>query len=221
MKKIIVLALMLVVSFSAFSQDSCKISLKASADLVNRDVFRGMMCDQNSAHIQPTFSIYNNVFEVGAWGSYGISDSYCEIDAYAKININKLTVGYVNYNMPKGVGSDSNFSKDTYNKGEVNLAYSDKVNVLVATFLYGDSKNYSTYAEISKQFELNKLSINLFIGVTPFNGYYGSKFNLVNVGVTGTSYISINEKVKLPIYATLCGNPDSKKVYFIIGVTIK
>ena len=205
MKFLIALVLLCITS-SMYSQDS--LSVKLTADIVNRYVFRGQNCGGESAHIQPSLSIGIKNAEVGSWGSEGISNNYNEIDLYAKYNFKKIAIQYIHY--------------ATVNDGEIILYYKpfNKIPLLIssATYVYGPS-DYSNYSEIAYSIQVYNLPIDLFVGATPYCGVYNQfqhKFNIVNIGGTIRKDI-----LALPTYITLSGNPQSKEVFLVFGLTIK
>lgn len=95
---------------------------------------------------------------------------------------------------------------------------------------------YSSYAEIAYSPSIEKLGVDLsvFVGAAlngqkyttvidgmdiPVYGFYGNKnFSVINMGLTGTKTISINDNLSMPCTAGLLFNPNAKKAYFTFSV---
>lgn len=232
--------------FAQTEQSASKGKLNITADLVSRFVWRGLDPGGASAHFQPTFSYSNSGFEVGAWGTYGLSNSYAEVDLYAKYSTNGFTLQYTNYYNPvSAVGAATsantkfyNFGKSTASVGEISLSYKGKetfpISILAGTFLYGndhdygykaslDAKHdnyYSTYFELGYSAKVADQGVDLFLGATPGAGFYGNKAGVVNAGVKATRSIKITDNYSLPITASLITNPQAERIYAVIGITL-
>lgn len=91
---------------------------------------------------------------------------------------------------------------------------------------------YSTYAELSYSHKMNNdVTVDAFLGVNftdpkknnPLtgyegeSGYYGSKAGVVNLGMTLSKEIAVNEKLSLPISASIITNPVDEKIYLVFG----
>lgn len=91
---------------------------------------------------------------------------------------------------------------------------------------------YSTYAELFYNHTMaNDVSLAAFLGVNltdPKNdniangfdgesGYYGSSAGIVNLGMTLSKDVAINEKLSLPVSASIITNPADEKIYFVFG----
>jgi hypothetical protein len=50
-------------------------------------------------------------------------------------------------------------------------------------------------------------------------GFYGNSFGVVNLGITVKKSIPITNRYSLPISTSLITNPQSGKVYFVVGVS--
>src|SRR6056297_2632945 len=76
-------------SFGVYGQEEApketsKPSFYMNADVVSRYLWRGLLYSPN-VNIQPTAGLSVGNFFVGAWGSYGISDKYAEVDFFAGV----------------------------------------------------------------------------------------------------------------------------------------
>ena len=92
---------------------------------------------------------------------------------------------------------------------------------------------YSTYLELGYPFQVNKVDVSTFIGfnaTTPKKedtttgylgetGFYGNKIGVVNLGFTASKSVQITKKFALPLTVSLITNPESKKIYFVFGIS--
>lgn len=201
------------------------ISVNITADIVNQFVNRGQNSGGNSFQLQPlVYADFKN-FEFGAWGSYGVTNNYQEIDLYVKYFIKNFAIQYMHYNMP----STQDFSKNALFSGDYSLNFDEisvyyngnkdlPIKLMSATYICGD-KQFSTYMEAAYEFKNGNQHFNFFVGGTPRNGLYGNA-GITNIGLTVCNPIKLIDYFSLPTYITLCGNPDTKIVYFVFGVTL-
>jgi hypothetical protein len=92
---------------------------------------------------------------------------------------------------------------------------------------------YSTYLELGYAFRVKDVSLNSFMGFNCTSprkadsstgyageqGFYGNSFGVVNLGITVKKSIPITNRYSLPISTSLITNPQSGKVYFVVGVS--
>jgi len=105
-------------------------------------------------------------------------------------------------------------------------------NPTAADFNQKTGLQYSTYAELSYSHSLAKdVSLDAFLGVNLTNpkdnniangfngesGYYGSSAGVVNLGITLSKEVAVNEKLSLPVSASVITNPEAEKIYFVFG----
>ncbi|WP_421921180.1 hypothetical protein [Marinifilum sp.] len=91
---------------------------------------------------------------------------------------------------------------------------------------------YSTYAELSYSTTMeNDVTLDAFLGINLTDpaegnqssgfvgesGYYGSKAGVVNLGMTLSKEVAINDNFSLPVSASLITNPVDEKIYFVFG----
>jgi len=205
--KYFLVLLLLIVSSKTFSQDSATVNI--NADLVSRYMYRGQSTGGESSHVQPSLHLNYKNIEIGAWGSYGVSNNYNEIDLYGKYSISQFSIMFMHYYIS--------------NQGEITLAYkvSDKIplSIFVATYVYGDIYN-STYVEIGYSLQLGTQPVDLFVGITPYKGMYDNNLNVVNMGATFKRNINVSDKLVIPAYITIGCNPQVKNTILVFGITI-
>ena len=246
--KIISLSAVLLVFYSSvFSQESkgndpvteSKIKFKITSDVVSTYIWRGTVANLHP-NIQPTIAIVSGGFELGVWGSTDFGASYKEVDPYITYTIKSFKIGIADYNW---TFANSNYFD--YNKSstdhiiEASLSFlgTEKIPLSIAlnTMIYGADKkwdksaggfsttqNYSTYIEFGWAFK----NFNLFLGVTPSNGYYGAGYGKIdglqvcNLGLTSVRNINITPAFQLPLKGTVYVNPQAESIHFVIGITL-
>ena len=221
-----------------------KLSLEPGGDFVSRYVWRGTDFG-NSPAIQPALELGYGGFALGAWGSFSTNDAnFQEVDLYAAYTIKDLvTLTVTDYFFPDGRATNNdylNYENDSTGhvfEGMVKFNGTEKVPlwVMVATnFAGADAKTYdnklqySTYIELGYSLNVQKTSLDVFIGGTPTNpdqdkgesGYYGPKAGFVNIGLTAGREIPISEKFSLPLNVSFIVNPVQQNVFFVFGISI-
>lgn len=237
MKRIASLIMLATVAIAAMGQEEENpLNLDISADIVSRYVWRGINLSESPA-IQPTLSLTYKNITFGTWASYTFSrESLQEVDLFLSYETRFATFTLNNYYNPPSdtIGFVGNYfelsSKNTPHilEGVLSLNGPEKfpIAITAAVMFWGndrgeDDKNfYSTYIETAYPFELQDTKANLFIGITPFEGFYYSKFGLVNAGVTVSKEIKITENYLLPIKGSFSINPALEKVFLVFSITL-
>lgn len=223
----------------------CQVKLNVSADVMSQYVWRGTDYG-NSPSIQPLLSLSAGNFEIGAWGAYAISGAYRELDLFAKYTVKNLSVSVTDYYVPgtndQPMSPDPRFS--VYNnattahtiEGALQYKRTGKIPLWVmgSVFFYGNDKRwgydaardttnktyYSSYFEAGYSFKVKKNSADVFLGFTPTAGAYGNTMGVINAGITAYRSITITDHFDLPLRASLIVNPQTSKVYFVVGFTL-
>jgi hypothetical protein len=237
---------------TSFAQDTSKVTYKATAELVSSYIFRGVLATPSpSPNIQPTIAVDIKKIEIGVWGSTDFVGMYKEADLYGTYTAGPLAINITDYffsNQPPNYMSLTNptppgyFEYSSNKTGHIvegSLAYSGPakfpISILIATMFFGNDKkynfstnsfetnnNYSTYVEVGYQC---KDVVKVFVGATPWNGYYGAQygkiqgFGIVNAGATITRNIKISDKFDLPVRASLITNPQAESIHLVFGIT--
>ena len=229
------------------AQEKSGVKPEIGCDIVTSYIWRGSAIyssigEQNvlAPSFQPSFSASYKGFKIGTWGSIDFTGTYKELDYYLNYSLKGFTVAYTDYYWASDWIMDNYFdykNNSTAHHLEVSLSYKGvKIPfcILVATMLYGADKkfedptknNYSTYIEAGYSIPLNKFNIDLFLGVTPMDGFYGDSyggkvgFAVVNAGVSASRAIEITEKFSLPVKASVIANPQARKLFLVFGITI-
>jgi hypothetical protein len=212
------------------------LSLEFSASFQNRHIWRGSLTC-SAWNIQPTINLSKNNFLIGAWSAYTVDNSYAEVDLYISYSIGRLNIAVLDYFCPNETAAFNRLfdfnQRTTQHTVDVTLTYeiSKKfpLSLMASTLVYGDDlnpktgKNYfSTYVEASYIWTKKpKHQIETSIGFTPFEGYYASSLNVVNIGLSITKNLAITESFQLPVFGKLIVNPYSENIYFVFGLSIE
>jgi hypothetical protein len=216
------------VTFLFMFQNASFSQLDIGADLVSRYLWRGQLLAAGPA-IQPSISYTSGAFEIGAWGSYGISSGFdgTEADIYLTYSFGPISATLTDYYFPSDrTGADFNnyfdYSETTNHVFEGMLSYesdNSPFSASVAYDFYGDDPDDSFYIKLGYA-----LSDNTDIAVEGGNGWYsyesgdGDSFDLVGIGISHTKEIKISDSYSLPIFGTFVINPDSEKIFLVFGI---
>ena len=244
MKKIIIVialgSLIVINSIKAQDTTKSKVSFKVTTDLVSSYIWRGTIGSKNP-NFQPTLAVVAGDLEIGVWGSSDFMGTYKEVDPYISYTIKsliKITATDYDWNFIDPTGKSIPYfdykNKTTGHIFEGSLAFlgTEKfpLSVSLNTMFYGADKkatditkqNYSTYVELGYAFK----KFSVFAGVTPWNGYYGSGYGVIdgfavcNLGVSSQRTIKVSKDFELPIKGSVIVNPQAQNIHFVIGITL-
>jgi len=238
-KLLLLIWLIASINITLYAQDDStkidnKFSVDLSADLVSRYVWRGMPLSSSPA-LQPTFYASYGNFTLGSWASYTFAqEGIQEVDLFLSYESEYLSLtinDYFNPDETMPMGNYFNYN-DTITghtfEGVLGLSGPENfpIELEAGVFFYGNDKNengenyYSTYLGLSYTAEINQIEIKPFIGMTPFEGYYASKLEVVNIGISANKNLPITEKFDLPISASFIVNPNKEMVFLVFGITL-
>ena len=234
MKKITGILFILLSSVTLFGQDS--LTLNVAADIYNRYVWRGLDYGA-SPSIQPTFSISKKNFELGYWGAISTLGTYCETDLYAKFTLKSFYLTVTDYFFPvnsvPAIKTERYFNYEDKTTGHIfegiiGWKGTEKfpLYIFAGTSFYGADKDtsgnnrYSTYAEAGYSFKIKDKTLDLFLGFTPTEGLYGNDIGVVNVGLTGTKKLKVNDNFEIPFKVSLVVNPQTENIHFVFGISL-
>ncbi len=243
MRKILLFIIVITISSAygntAISQEPAKkitAELSVSADIVNSFIWRGGIASP-VPNFQPAINFEMGNFEMGLWGSADITGKNREMDIFISYSIKSLSISLTDYywNTDKKYFNYKN--KSTAHLFELGFNYEiEKIplQIYAGTIIYGDEKkitydtteadstknNYSTYFEVSYTFKIKENNLNIFIGATPFTGFYGDGNSIIFTGLTGSKDIEISNKFSLPIFATFALNPQTEDFFIVFGISL-
>ena len=236
MKKIVLFAMGLVMSMTAFAQDSEKIETTISGDVVSSYIWRGQ--DLGSAAVQPTLDVGYKGLSLTAWGSYGLVNTADtkEFDLTLAYTIGGLNIGVTDYWFDRGgLDPDGRYFKydahGTNHVFETNIGYDFGPLALqwYTNFAGNDGANkdgkraYSSYVEVVVPFKLATVDWTATAGAVPWatTSYGTTGFAVTNLSLKATKDIKITDSFSIPVFGQVVGNPCSQKAYLVFGFTLR
>ena len=234
MKKIVLFAMGLVMSMTAFAQDGIEATI--SGDIVSQYIWRGQ--DLGNAAIQPTLGIAYKGLSLSAWGSYGItnSDDMKELDLTLAYTIAGFNIGITDYWTNYGADPEARYFKydahGTNHLFEANIGYDFGFASIqwYTNFAGNDGVNkdgkraYSSYFEAIVPFKLATVDWAATAGAVPYatTSYndWTSGFAVTNVSLKASKDIKITDTFSIPVFAELATNPCTQKAYLVFGFTL-
>ncbi|MFH2143223.1 MAG: hypothetical protein ABIJ97_12425, partial [Bacteroidota bacterium] len=222
----------------SFSQEQKESPFNVGADLMSRYVWRGTDYG-TSPSIQPTLEYNKKGFVIGTWGAFTTNiPGNQEVDIYMNYTFLKemVTVYVTDYFVADELSKKNNYFEynDTLTGHiyEVTISFNGTeklpVSLLIASNIYGadarktdGSIQYSSYAEINYAFKhlnvfagFNIVQPNRKLGET---GFYGDYVGFVNIGCEASKEIKITDNYSLPLSVSFITNPQSEKVFLVVG----
>ena len=233
MKKIVLFALGLVASATAFAQDEIETTI--SGDVVSSYIWRGQ--DLGSAAVEPTLGVDYKVLSLAAWGSYGIANpaDTKEFDLTLGYSIGGFNIGVTDYWFDAGLDPDGRYFKydahGTNHVFEATVGYDFGFASLqwYTNFAGNDGVNkdgkraYSSYFEANIPFQLATVNWTATAGAVPFatTSYGTTGFAVTNVALKATKDIKVTDSFAIPIFGQVVANPCSQKAYLVLGFTLQ
>ncbi|NQV03742.1 MAG: hypothetical protein HQ542_13920 [Bacteroidia bacterium] len=177
--------------------------------------------------------------------SSSVDYNFSEIDLFLSYTYKYFTLMLVDFYAPLPIDTlpGANYfhwkNQDTYHTLEVSMIFNGPekfpIQFLASTLVFGGDKgkdtsgvygagsknNFSTYFELSYQFNTKGFGIKPFIGGIPFgSSWYGPKAGINNVGITVRKEIPVSRKFAIPIQSNLVFNPMSKKAYLVFILSL-
>ena len=241
MKKIFFVTGIFLFSTIVRAGDDGKADFSVGADLVSSYVWRGMYLSGTSLQPAMDFSIGN--FSIGACGSVDIAGlKYKEVDLTASYSFGNFTAGFFNYWVSEeNAYNYFDYSENTVHQLEANLLYSFDPfpltlgwNTIIAgvdTLETKDKRAFSTYLEATYTFSVKEVNIQAALGVSPWksNALYTKEYffhtgktidgpAVVNISLTASKDIKINDKYSLGVFGQLAYNPACNDAFFVFGI---
>ena len=233
MRKIVLLAIGLVASATAFAQDNVETTV--AADFVSSYIWRGQ--NLGSVAVQPTLGVGYKGLSLSAWGSYGLTDpdDTKEFDLTLAYTVGGLNIGITDYWFSEGLDPAGRYFKydahGTNHLFEANIGYDFGPLAIqwYTNFAGNDGANkdgkraYSSYAELSVPFRLATVDWSAAVGVVPFaTDFYGTNgFAVTNLSLKATKDIKVTDSFSIPVFGQIAGNPCSQKAYLVFGFTLQ
>jgi len=232
MKKIVIIAMGLVMSMTTFAQDEVEATI--SGDIVSSYIWRGQ--DLGNVSLQPTLGVGYKGLSLTAWGSVGLTDAADtkEFDLTLGYSAGGFNIGVTDYWFNAGLDpEDRYFMYDAHGTNHVfeatvgydfgfaslqwytNFAGNDGVNK------DGD-RAYSSYVEANIPFQLASVDWTATAGAVPFaTDFYGTTgFAVTNLALKASKDIKITDSFSLPVFGQVVANPCAQKAYLVLGFTL-
>ena len=242
MKKMVLLAMGLVMSMTAMAQDdtesrSSEIETTISGDIVSSYIWRGQ--DLGNVSLQPTLGIGYKGLSLTAWGSVGLtnSDDTKEFDLTLAYQTGGFNIGITDYWFNAGLDPENRYfmykAHSTNHVFEANIGYDFGFASLqwYTNFAGNDGVNksgkraYSSYFEVNVPFKLATVDWTATAGAVPYattfyNGWT-SGFSATNLALKATKDIKITDSFSIPIFGQVVANPRTQKAYLVLGFTLQ
>ena len=234
MKKIVLLAMGMVLSGTALAQDELETTVKS--DVVSSYIWRGQ--ELGNVALQPTLGVGYKGLSLTAWGSVGLANTTDtkEFDLTLGYTIGGLNIGITDYWFNQMAGGDLEgryFKYDAHATNhvfEANIGYDFGFASLLwyTNFAGNDYKEdgtraYSSYMEIVVPFKLSAVDWTATVGAVPSSSvqYATNGFAVTNVALKATKDIRITDTFSIPLFAQIAANPCSQKAYLVLGFTLQ
>ncbi|MDR1524511.1 MAG: hypothetical protein LBS79_04500 [Tannerella sp.] len=209
-----------------------EVEVSAGGDIVSSYIWRGQYL--GGVSIQPGASVSVAGLSLAAWGSVGYdSNDTKEFDFTIGYGTGGFSVAITDYwfntlNANDEINNYFDYAAHTtahifeatlgYDFGPAAIVWN--TNFAGADYKADGDRAFSTYIEASAPFKLGGLDLKGEVGLTPWDGVYSDKFNIVNIGVTVGKEIRISESFSLPAFTKITFNPYAEKCYFVFGVNL-
>ena len=235
MKKIVLLAMGLVVSATTLAQEKEKVETTIAADVVSQYVWRGL--EAGSVSLQPTLCIGYKGLSLSAWGSVGLTDpaDTKEFDLTLSYTAGGFNIGITDYWFSAGGDPEGRYfmyeANNTNHVFEANIGYDFGVASIqwFTNFAGNDGLNkdgkraYSSYVEATVPFTLATVDWSATAGAVPFaTDFYGTTgFAVTNLSLKATKDIKVTDSFSIPVFGQVVANPCSQKAYLVFGFTLQ
>ena len=235
MKKIVLLAMGLVVSATTLAQEKEKVETTIAADVVSQYVWRGL--EAGSVSLQPTLGIGYKGLSLSAWGSVGLTDpaDTKEFDLTLSYTAGGFNIGITDYWFSAGGDPEGRYfmyeANNTNHVFEANIGYDFGVASIqwFTNFAGNDGLNkdgkraYSSYVEATVPFTLATVDWSATAGAVPFaTDFYGTTgFAVTNLSLKATKDIKVTDSFSIPVFGQVVANPCLQKAYLVFGFTLQ
>lgn len=242
MKALLLIIPALLLSFFTFAQENEESKLKADVGLqfTSRHYWRGIPVS-SAPCFEGSLSVTKGNFTIGYWGGYAFDNTYSEFDLYGSYSIGNFTFSFIDLYVMSDEDNLSSYHPDqkywdlnrettTHNLDlTASYQFGEKfpLTVSYSTMVWGADRDaegkqrFSNYLEAKYPVNLaHNTNLSLFCGMTLNDkaGAYGDGMGVVNVGVSSTRLIRINEKIAFPVSATIAMNPQKEIGFLVLAI---
>lgn len=235
----IMLSASMALSVAAQESKPVKPSISVGSDFASQYLWRGFVFGKGPA-VQPWGEVSYKGFTVGSWGNYELGGDFKEVDIYAKYTHKDMSLLFTDLFFPGYAGLNQHYftfgNSTTGHCAELGLSYNYSgkfpLSFYAGVIMYGaaiDTRpadsiqvNHSTYIELKYNGNLNDLSYNFFIGITPGKSilYQTKGFNVIHIGAGAQKTIKVTESFSMPLKLTLSTNPVAEKIYLTLVLSL-
>ena len=232
MKKIVIIAMGLVMSMTTFAQ--AEVEATISGDIVSSYIWRGQ--DLGNVSLQPTLGVAYKGLSLTAWGSVGLTDAADtkEFDLTLGYSAGGFNIGVTDYWFNAGLDPENRYfmydAHGTNHVFEATVGYDFGFASLqwYTNFAGNDGVNkdgdraYSSYVEANIPFQLASVDWTATAGAVPFaTDFYGTTgFAVTNLALKASKDIKITDSFSLPVFGQIVANPCAQKAYLVLGFTL-
>ncbi|MCX7985484.1 MAG: hypothetical protein N2662_00905, partial [Bacteroidales bacterium] len=197
-------------------------------------IWRGLKLSESAA-IQPSISFTKDNFLLGSWASYTIArESVQEIDWFFVYKLGQLSFILNNYYTLPDTGSGYSYfninPSSTLHAFEGGISFqlskSFPLTLFAATMFYGNDRDingnlmFSTYLEANYIVNISKIDFGIFLGLTPYKGYYANDFAIINLGFSATKTIALTTEYSIKTKGSYVLNFAQKSVFLLFTITL-
>jgi hypothetical protein len=225
-RRLSVLAVALLISFSMINAQ--ELGASAGGEIVSSYIWRGQ--DLGGVSIQPTAMVSLGDLSLTAWGSVGF-ESYDtkEFDFTLGYSKNGFSAAITDYWFNMVDNYFDYAAHSTAHMFELTLGYNfGPAAITWNTYFAGadysvedpEKRLYSTYIEASVPFKISDVDFKAELGLTPWEGLYSKRLNVVNIGVKAGKELKISDTFSLPVFTKVVFAPNIEKCWFVFGVAL-
>jgi hypothetical protein len=233
--KIVLPLLFTLLSLFNLNSGKSQVKIDLNSSITTRHYWRGIMVS-NSINYEADLVVGTPNFSFGAWGGYAFDNEYSEFDFHMDYRLSdRLSISLWDLYASRDRSSIDqydyfDFDRKTTNHlldASINYTFGPKfpLSICWSTLLWGrdldehGNQNYSSYLELAYPITIGDTNVRFFMGANVFeNSTYGENTNIVNMGLTATKQLKINENLQLPIWGTLAVNPEMETANLILGI---
>ena len=224
-------------SFSVNREKS--ISVSVGADIVSTYVWRGTY--QTGASIQPYLSFDVAGLSLGVWGNSsfaGLVQAPKEVDLSLFYSIKGFSAGLTDYWWTgEGNAYFSAWKEATGKTGnchylEASVGYdfgeccSFPLTIGWNTMVYcpfdkngSDKQRFSTYIDLDYGFSIKGVDCGVGLGITPWEGIYADKFNVMDVSLMAAKTFTIGRNFDTALSVEAIFSPANDDIFLVFGLS--
>lgn len=219
-----VCATAMLMSLPVEAQEEKRFTVTPSADLVSSYVWRGMY--QTGPAFQPGICMSVSGLSLSAWGSTDF-DGAKEFDVTLGYEAGGFSIAVTDYWWSGEGARYGRYSTDHFFEGTVGYNFGDSFPLSLTwntMFAGGDKdedgdRNFSTYIEAAYSLDIMGVGVTPAIGITPWEGMYGSGFGVPSISLKVNKDVRITDSFSLPLFTQAIVSPEHDDVFLVFGIS--